>query len=269
MRLFGINSLTGHSRALGLAMLLGACLAMTPLAGTDNLRLTDEVQTVAPENWLIGSETLDFPFQLVYAGEGAEIQFYRSEIEADDAVHNEEELRESVDRVVEDVIQTLPESRLLTSTGFYDTYRAGFVLEFVSRDTLEEADIRHRLWCGIYRHPDGHQLMFTIWGRATLELWGTLGKDMRQVQDRFVYSGPQEGHVFGKPLRTSYWLLLLGGILIIGLLFMRRRRLTAERQVAAEGSGRYWNCECGRVNRDDRETCRRCGRSRTSKTAVR
>lgn len=234
----------------------------------ENLRLTQSAQTVLPTDWLLSSEALDFPFQLVYAGEGAEILLFRSVFDGEDLITNQEELRLSVDRVVGEVIETLPEGRLLTSTGFYDTYRAGFVLEFTSVDTLEEVEMRHRLAGIIYRHPDDYQMLFTIWGKSTIEQYGRLAGDIRLVQERFVYSGPQEPYVFGKPVRKSYWLLLLAGMLTIGLVFMVRRRKRIESRSESTDVDRTWTCGCGRVNFVDSEVCRRCGRGRRVEPVV-
>ena len=261
---------TKSAPAKRLVALLALCMLFAlPVLGEDaNLRLTQDVQTVLPDGWLLGSENPDFPFQLVYSGDGAEILFFESVFDADALINNEEELRVSVDRVVAEVIETLPDGKLLTSTGFYETYRAGFVLEFTSVDTLAEAELRHRLMGIVYRLPDDTQLMFTIWGKSNIEQYGALASDIKMVQERFVYSGPQESHVFGQPFMRPSYLLLLMGILILGLLFFMRKRKDNRRGSVETSPDHFWHCSCGRVNHVGNDTCRRCGRKQETSAAI-
>ena len=188
-------------------------------------RIAGEAEIPIPENWYLATDTLSFPVQLVYQNDSAEILLFRSILATEDIITNHDQLKGSVDLVIEDAIQTLPKGQLHTSTGFYDVYRAGFVLEFGSTDSASGALIEHRLKGIIYRHPDGHQILFTIWGKCAQADYANLREAFTFVQDGFVYRGEYEKDVFGTPSKSmSYWPIILVAIAIAGLLLLRPKR---------------------------------------------
>ena len=129
----------------------------------------------------------------------------------------------SVDLVIEEAIESLPDGQLHTSTGFYDEYRAGFVLEFGSTDSASGTLIEHRLKGTIYRHPDGHQILFTIWGKCAQADYADLREAITFVQDEFVYRGEHEAEVFGTR-SMSYWPIILVAVAFLGLMLLRPRK---------------------------------------------
>ena len=189
------------------------------------VRIAGEVEIPIPENWYLATDTLSFPVQLVYQNDSAEILLFRSVLATEDIITNHDQLKGSVDMVIEEAIEALPEGQLQTSTGFYDVYRAGFVLEFSSIDSASGALVEHRLKGIIYRHPDGHQILFTIWGKCAQTDYANLREAITFVQDGFVYQGEYEKDVFGTPSTSmSYWPIILIIIAIAGLLLLRPRR---------------------------------------------
>jgi len=200
-----------------------ALLLLTAVSMAQFTRIAGEVEIPLPENWYLVTDTLDFPAQLVYHNDSAEILLFRSVLAAEDIITNQDELKGSVDLVIDDVIETLPEGQLHTSTGFYDGNRAGFVLEFGSIDSASGALVEHRLKGVIYRHPDGHQILFTIWGKCARPDYANLREAITFVQDGFVYRGEYQDDVFGAP-SMSYWPIILVGVALIGLMLLRPRK---------------------------------------------
>lgn len=202
---------------LVLAVIAGGVQAQTVV------RVAGDVELPVPDNWFLATDTLEFPLQLVYYNDSAEILLFRSELRGDDAMRDETELKGSVDLVVNDVIKLLPDGQLFSSTGFYDVYRTGFVLEFGSSDSASGTPLRHSLKGVIYRHSDDYQIMFTIWGKATADLYPEVSEAVKQVQTEFAYSGPYQDEVF-VPAAMSYWMLAFVGLALLGLIMLRPKR---------------------------------------------
>jgi len=199
-------------------------LLLLPAATTAQfVTIADEVDLPFPQDWYLATDTADFPAQLVYQNGLAEILIFRSVLATDDIITNQDELRGSVDQVIEEAIVSLPDGQLHTSTGFYDGYRTGFVLEFGSIDSASGIPLEHRLKGVIYRHPDGHQLLFTIWGKCAQTDYANLRETITFVQDEFVYRGEHDAEVFG-PQPMSYWPVILVIVALLGLVLLRPRR---------------------------------------------
>ncbi len=205
-------------------------LALAPSTGAEGnqfVRIGADVEVPLPENWYLGTDTSGFPAQLIHRNDSAEILLFRSEIVDKDMIGSQDELRQSVELVVEDVITTLKGGRLRTSTGFYDGFRAGFVLEFVSSDSLSGVLLEHRLMGILYRHADDYQTLFTVWGKAAEAAYSEAKPAIQFVQDGLVFRGEYESEVF-RPASTSYWPFILVGVALVGLLLLRpRKRKTA------------------------------------------
>lgn len=225
------------------------------------LHIGKDVQLPLPDHWLPGSDTLALPAQLVHDEYPAEVLVFRSEIAEDAVITDETTLRAAVDLVIEDVIMALPEAKLLTSTGFYDGHRAGFVLEFTSVDSIGGRSLRHRLKGFIYRHPDHHQMLFTVWGKSTVDDYPELEESLVFIQDGFEYRGEYTASVFGSPPRT-YWPLFAVALGVIVLFYYMRSRKNKSDPMPLPAESRFWHCSCGRANHEEHEKCRRCGRPR-------
>lgn len=241
-----------------------AILALsTGICASELLRIGENVQLPLPDQWHPGSDTLVLPVQLVHEEYPAEVLVFRSEIAADEAITDETTLRAAVDIVIEDVIMALPEARLLTSTGFYDGHRAGFVIDFTSVDSVGGRSLRHRLKGIIYRHPDNHQMLFTVWGKCTVDDYPELEESMMFIQDGFEYRGEYAAGVFGTSHRT-YWPLFALVLGVIVLFYYLRSRNKKTDPMPLPPDSRFWHCSCGRANHEEHEKCRRCGRPRMS-----
>ena len=206
-----------------LYIVIGIALLAGTVTADDFVRLADEIQIPLQEGWELGPDTSDYPFQLVHSDPGAELLIHRTEISADESLHSEQELKEAVGFVVEDLILKLPEARLLTSSGYYEDYRTGFVIDFLSKDHSGDGELRHRFNGVIYRHPDGHQLMFTLWARAAVGQYDEIANSIQFIHSEFAYTGPYMDEVLA-PRQFSLWYLGLIPLILIGLLKIFRRR---------------------------------------------
>jgi hypothetical protein len=232
------------------------------------IRLADEAAILLPDNWLLGSDTVAYPVQLVFGRDGAEILVFRSVIAGDEMIVDDAGLRGSVQQVEKDVIGSLPQGRLLTSTGYYETSRAGFALEFTSFDSAGGTVLRHRLVGHIYRHPDNYQLLYTLWGKSAETLYSSVEPAIQQVQQSFRYDGDQTDTVFPTRAGKSYWMLLLLAMAVVGLFVFygpRRRKSALPSELP---DNHFWHCTCGRRNHDTQQTCLRCGRTHSQKSTV-
>lgn len=176
-----------------------------------------------PPGWVVLSDTLAFPVHIINDDAKAQLSVFRSEFQKDNVIRNRTELRGSVQKVIDEVILTLPKSKLLTSTGFDQTDRAGFVLEFVSEDTLAELELRHRFEGVLYRLPDGNQAMFTLWAKVPREQYLDSDSAIRAIQASFDYHGPKDAVVF-PPRVSPYMVVALLFLLGAGLMFFAHTR---------------------------------------------
>ncbi len=243
-------------------IIIFVCLtACSTVLAAGHVRLDGDVLVPLPEGWLLGSESLTFPFQLVFGEDGAEILLFRTNITGGEIVDDPAALRKSVDGVINEVILMLPDGKLLTSTGFNDGYRTGFVVEFTSTDSLSDAPLTHRLKGIIYRHPEGHQILFTVWGKSASAKYPLVEDAIKQVQRDLQYDGAYEADVYGpRQGQPLGWWLLLAGMVAIGFLIIARRRTSKRFEGDTHHDIHFWQCECGRLNHESKKTCRRCGR---------
>ncbi len=189
----------------------------------DNLvRPADEIRLPLADGWVVGGEDSGFPIQLVNEDLTAELQIFRSEIPEEDAIVDGTQLRRAVEDIIDDVILSLPEAQLLTNTGYQEDNRAWFVLEFSSVDTVTFENIHHRMTAVLYRHPNGHQLLFTLWGKASTMAPTSVQTDLRTMQNGFAYTGPAQRTVFAESTDFRWW--LLGAVIVVLLLVLRLRR---------------------------------------------
>jgi len=229
--------------------------------------LAGEAHLPMPDGWTVGADSAGYPFQVINDDETAELLIFKSAISSDETVSNENELRMAVDLMINDVILTLPEAKLLTNTGYFDNNRASFVVEFSSRDTLVTEWISHRLKGVLYRHPDGHQMLFTLWARAPTKEYTFYKDQLRQMQEGFVYLGESEPDIFGAA-PPSRWYLIATLLLLVAFMVYAFRRKRAGETIAFSDEAHFWRCECGRLNHEQYESCRRCGRHRSQQTTA-
>jgi len=246
---------------LAALIIVPAFIASAP--ASELAQIGENVQIPLPDKWRFGSDTLQLPIQLVSEEYPAEILIFRSEIATDEMITDQVTLKAAVDVVIHDVIMTLPGAALLTSTGFYDGNRAGFVLEFNSVDSVGGRELRHRLKGIIYRHPDDHQMLFTVWGKCTVDDYPALAQSIAFVQDGFAYTGACTASVFDPPTR-SYWPLAIVILGLVALFYYFRTRRKKNDPMPLPAESHFWHCSCGRANHEEQTSCRRCGRPRPS-----
>jgi len=237
------------------------CLAVSVGAVT-SVRFAEEITMPAPVGWVVLGDGSIYPCQLVNYQHAAELLIFKSDISQSETIDDPGELKPSVDGIVDAVILDLPNARILTNTGYNETSRIRFVIEFTSDDSVTSATLYHRLTGVIYRHPDGHQLLFTLWGKSRLQVSSLVADDMRIMQEGFTYTGPAEADVFARPPDGRWWgvAALVGMILL--LFYLLKRRVRASR--AGVNRSRNWLCPCGHINRSEESTCPGCGTPRSA-----
>lgn len=229
------------------------------------INLAGEIRVPLLEGWLApDSLTVDYPYQIINREQSAELLIFKSIISEDEIITNKDELKISVDGVIDEIILQLPDVKLLTNTGFFDDNRVSFVLEFTSFDSLTQEVIFHRLKGIIYQHPLGHQILFTLWAKTNESSRNLLMSELAFMMDEFSYYGEAEPHIFiGETGNLKFYALLFVLIMIIIFLFVRTR--SQLKNIKHSDSYHYWQCECGRENHNDHNTCHRCGKAAPSK----
>lgn len=190
---------------------------------TQLVDLCGEIILPVPTGWSLAGEDCDYPLAVVNETWSAELLIFRTEIAPDAAISNVGELKAAVNGVIDEVIMTLPDARLISSTGYHDTSRARFELEYMSVDTAAQITLCHRLLGIIYRHPDGYQLLFTLWAKSPLDVYTPISSEIRCMQNGFTYAGPAEEDVFSTGSSES-WKYGCLALLAVALLLYRRRK---------------------------------------------
>ncbi|MBI5267068.1 MAG: hypothetical protein HY851_07535 [candidate division Zixibacteria bacterium] len=180
-----------------------------------------------PPGWMVISDTLALPVHLACDPLNTQMSVFRSEFSGSDRVGSQEELKKSVQKVIDEVILTLPDARLLTSSGFDRGDQAGFVLEFTSTDTTALLPLRHRFEGLLYRLPDDRQVLFTLWAKAPVDYFALADSSIRAVQASFEYTGPKEAAVFGSHL-NAYIIFAALVLIATGLIYYGRSRKYAK-----------------------------------------
>lgn len=247
-------------RRIPLILLLVAAAAT--LVDARPVRPAEDIVLQLPMGWMV-TDTPDYPIRIVNSPPSAEILIFRSEISPDELVRSPEDLRLSVDAVIEEIILPLPEAKMLTNTGTFDTRSTGFILEFTSLDTELNMTLHHRFNGRIFSHPDGHQLLYTLWARGTADEWPFIEQTFIEMQESFDYVGPQQDSVFGSSNWSWQPIYYAGAIIVVlFLIMMVTKRQAKLNKVAFSDDPNVWRCDCGRLNHTDVMRCRRCGRDR-------
>ncbi len=207
-----------------LSALLSICLIIIPSVALGG-SIGNDLSIDQPYGWMIISDTLTLPVHLVNDGESAQLSVFRSEFSGSSVIRSDADLRISVQRVIDEVILTLPEARLLTSTGYDRTDRAGFILEFVSRDTTARVELRHRFEGVLFRLGNGNQVMYTLWAKVPKDLYAGAEEDFKAMQASFEFNGSKDASVF-PPKYSPYMVTLVLVVLAAGILVFAYRRRT-------------------------------------------
>lgn len=217
-----------------------------------------QLQMEVPDTWTVMNTQFEYPVDITTSGGEVEFQIFRTDLEPGQSINTTDELKISVQRVVDSVILDLPNAKLITSTGYDETERSGFALEFVSTDGAATV-IRHRLMGWLYRHPDNHQILFTLWAKGTVQEFSPHENEIRQMQAGFAYTGPHEGMVFSSGHGWALPVLVIV-MAVAGLMYYRTSKKAKPRMATIDESG--WKCSCGAYNAPDLHQCRQCKQSR-------
>ena len=148
----------------------------------------------------------------------------------------------------------------MTNTGYFDDNRVSFILEFISTDTVSQAPINHRLKGVIYLHPDGYQLLFTLWGKTNEASKALLKQDLSFMMNEFAYYGEAEPKIFQEKsdYTLEYGLVIIVVVILILVFF---KRVSSLNKIKYSEESHFWRCQCGRQNHKNHTTCRRCGQA--------
>lgn len=242
-------------------------LLCLPAYGGGFVQLADDARIPLADGWYLAVDSGAYPFQLINTEATAELLIFSSVISGDESIRNEQQLKASVDLVIQDVIMTLPEVKLLSSTGYNDENRVGFALDFISYDEDREVNVLHRLKAVLYQRPDGDQLLFSLWGKAAVTAGPTAINEIRFMQEGFAYRGDYELQIFSSATGYDWYLIGFLFAMLIVMLFVLKRR---QRKVlpAFSEEANFWRCSCGRLNHNDSPKCRRCGRERMGQPVI-
>lgn len=249
-------------KILTVAVALGAA---SPTFATPYVFSGLSFQLDVPAGWEVTGEASAYPFQVTYAGGGAELQIFRTDLQAGQSINTADELKKSVQRVVDSVILGLPNAKLITNTGYDEGTRIGFALEFISADPSTHSPLRHRLFGWLYRHPDGHQILFTLWGKGLVQSYTQQEDGIKQMQATFEYTGPQESTAMATGSRRYVIPLLVIVLLAVASLYYRSARMRAN-QKPLTSLRSWWSCSCGCRNVDGIGVCKQCGQPRPAAT---
>ncbi len=252
-----------HRFLLPLA-LVAALVGSVNAAGT--AQLAGEIKLPLPDNWQIVGDTTEYPFRVASADGDVDLLIFKSALADGATLDDPAALKAGVQRILDSVIMAMPEAKPLTTAGFDEGRRAGFTVDFTSTAS-SGAVIHHRLAAIIYRHPDGRQLLFTLWGRSPAAEFGRSEPIFVMLQKGFQYTGPQATNVFPTDNRRWAMTFLLAVLIAIvgGILWSRRQQATR----AAHLPGERWLCACGTPNDISRPVCKRCGKARIKEVVSR
>ena len=229
-----------------------------PVGAVSTLPASNLVLDIPP-GWSVVGDSSAFPVQIVHENGDAEFLVFRTDLARDESVSGREELKLSVQRIIDSVIMPLPQAQLISSTGYDETERAQFALEFRSGTPGDRLRLQHRLVGYLYRAEDNHQILFTLWGRGLATSFADRHDAIVAMQNSFKFVGPHEAVVFAKGMRK--WVLVAVVLLAaIGIgLYTRKLSSSADRKPEL---GERWKCVCGHRNISSLPTCPVCGKPR-------
>ncbi len=229
--------------------------------------LAGEVRIPLPADWQVTGDSGQFPFQIINQQQSAELLIYKSIISEEEKVLNNKELKESVDIIIKEIVLTLPEAKLLSNTGKIDDNRIIFSFEFTSTDTMTLGMIFHRLNGFLYGHPNGEQILFTLWGKTNSEGKDVLQHEILFMQNNFAYYGESLQRAYLPEESVDIKSLFLILFIIVATLFVFKKFKNSGTIQFSEDS-HFWRCTCGRQNHNNHETCKRCGQQKIIKESV-
>jgi hypothetical protein len=250
-------------RTFPLTLLLIGLAASSGLAQSRSF--CGEFRVAVPSEWSPSGDTTGYPIQLVHQDGDAEFLIFRTELAKDEVVSSRAELKIAVQRIVDSVILTLPQAKLISNTGYDEKERVQFALEFISSAAGDNMPMRHRLTGYIYRTLDGRQILFTLWGRGILARFQDKLPQVLAMQNSFEFTGPHDATVFGTSSGKWFMVILLS-LIVIALAGYSHSRRRAVQDMAEDDE--LWTCSCGSRNAAQLGACRSCGKLKRAKIGI-
>ena len=249
-------------RLLSMTIALLCAFSFSLNAQSGLIRLATESILPLPPGWSAPDDTLSYPFRITHDSARAELILFKSEISKEESITSDFELRGSVQKVIDDVILTLPDARILTNSGHYDIERCGFVIEFMSTDSLSNVVLHHRISGIIYRLSHGSQVLFTLWGKAPDDRFSEVQNDFLMMQENFEFTGEHIADVYKHTQRSDMFLYGLLAIMLGLLTYFRRARSVLKIRKSVSDRD-LWYCPCGTPNLGKTGACHACGSGKT------
>src|SRR5512138_97676 len=73
-----------------------------------------QLQLEVPEAWTVMNTQFEFPVNITTSGGDVELQIFRTDLDPDQSINTTDELKISVQKVVDSVILNLPNAKLIT-----------------------------------------------------------------------------------------------------------------------------------------------------------
>lgn len=194
------------------------------IASIDKLEVKDNFILPILPNWSIDSSIADFPYRIFHESEKAELNIFMSLLEPNERIHNNKEFKAAVEGVIDDILLTLPDTRLMINSGFFEEDHLSFELQFISPDTNNDLPINHSIKSFIFRLPDDYQVMYTLWGQTHGLENDLLSEEIKFYQDNFTFTGDAESRFY--PKNEFYkWITLFIAVIIffVGIYLVIRK----------------------------------------------
>jgi hypothetical protein len=200
-------------KIITLTLLLFSISSYNSFGSIERLEVESNFTIPLLPNWTIDSSQVEFPYQILHNSGNAELNIFKSLLEPDERVNNNDEFKSAVEGVIDDILLNLPDAQLLINNGFFEDDHLSFQLEFTSYDTTSGITINHLIKSFLYRLPDDYQVMYTLWGRLHNTDFEMLSEEIQFYQNNFVFTGEAEQLFY--PERTFYKWTTLFVVMII------------------------------------------------------
>lgn len=178
------------------------------------INVDSEFSIITNDSWAVDDDHTEYPYRIVQIENKGEMLIFKSIIDQSDEITDNDDFKKAVQEVIDDIILTMPDARIMTNSGSSQDDHLNFVLEFDSYDTLTNHTIIHRVKSYIYRHPEGFQVLFSLWGRVISGSEDETMVDIKTFQDQFEYLGPATDYFYPK-YNDLKWMSLYGAFLIM------------------------------------------------------
>jgi len=217
------------NKILFLLILLLSQFPASLTASFEKLEVTDNFTLPVLPDWSIDSSKNDFPYQILHKSKRADLNIFMSLLEPNERIHNNKEFKLAVEGVIDDILLTLPNTRLLINNGFFEEDHLSFELDFISSDdTTGDLTINHSIKSFIFRLPDDYQVMYTLWVRTYGSDNELFSEEIQFYKDNFTFIGNAELKFYPESGFYKWINLLIAVIILIAGIYIIIRKNRSE-----------------------------------------